>query len=117
MAKMKITISGKLFRKRTAIRNFLTALSRYSNVLILCSRLKLINFSFRKQRKASQHNFLQTKLRKTLGRTIFFDGNSKAQSMVGQEIGKTERKLLMVLMKFIWSRDATPFTKQVSNLL
>ena len=97
---MKMTTSGKLFRKRTAIWNFLTALSRYSNVLILLpSRLKLINFSFRKQRKSAWSGwtrkspsvnkiFLKGNYEKTLGTTIFFDGNSKAQSMVGQEVGK-----------------------------
>ena len=42
--------------------------------------------------------FFKGNYEKTLGTTIFFDGNSKAQSMVGQEIGKTERKLLMKFM-------------------
>ncbi|CAG5111175.1 Oidioi.mRNA.OKI2018_I69.chr2.g5507.t2.cds [Oikopleura dioica] len=50
--------------------------------------------------------FFKGNYEKTLGTTIFFDGNSKAQSMVGQEIGKTERKLLMKEVHLIKRRDS-----------
>jgi len=50
--------------------------------------------------------FFKGSYTKTLGTTVFFDGNSKTQSMVGQEIGKTERKLLMKEVHLIKKRNA-----------
>ncbi|CAG5094095.1 Oidioi.mRNA.OKI2018_I69.XSR.g13242.t1.cds [Oikopleura dioica] len=50
--------------------------------------------------------FFKGNYEKTLKTTIFFDGNSEAQSMVGQEIGKTERKLLMKEVHLIKRRDS-----------
>ncbi|CAG5104616.1 Oidioi.mRNA.OKI2018_I69.chr1.g1393.t1.cds [Oikopleura dioica] len=76
-----------------------------------------VKVHFRKQRKSAwsgwtrkspsvNNIFFKGNYEKTLGTTIFFDGNSKAQSMVGQEVGKTERKLLMKEVHLIKRRDS-----------
>jgi hypothetical protein len=50
--------------------------------------------------------FFRGSYTKTMGTTVFFDGNSKTQNMVGQEIGKTERKLLMKEVHLMKKRNA-----------
>lgn len=50
--------------------------------------------------------FFKGSYTKTMGTTVFFDGNSKTQNMVGQEIGKTERKLLMKEVHLMKKRNA-----------